>query len=58
MNYYNEYDHADMVDKLAQHRTDNAEMSDLLRMYYDVAYAALDEYSDEELAELIQQEIL
>ena len=52
-----ELDKADLVDRLAQFRTDNAEESDLLRMYYDIVYADLDEYTEEELAEMVGQEI-
>ena len=52
-----ELDKAELVNKLAQFRTDNAEESNLLRMYYDIVYADLDEYTEEELAEMIEQEI-
>ena len=52
-----ELDKAELVDKLAQHRTDNADEADLLRMYYGIVYASLEEYTVEELAEMAEQEI-
>lgn len=52
-----EVDRANLIDKLARHRTDNVKESDLLRMYYGEMYDSLTEYSTEELEELIKQEI-
>lgn len=52
-----ELDKAELVDKLAQHRTDNAEEKDLRDMYYNITYDSLDEYSDVELAKMVEVEM-
>ena len=52
-----EIDRDELIDILAQHRTDNMEVYDLERSYYDMTVFNLDDYTDEELQEMISQEI-
>jgi len=55
--YIEDINKADLVAKLAQHRTDNAEISELESAYYERQYEKLDEWGTEELLECIEQEI-
>lgn len=48
---------ADLVDQLAQHRTDNADEKELLIAYYDDQYGYLDGFTTEELIEMVEAEI-
>ena len=50
-------DTPDLVDYLAQHRTDNIELGELEAFYYAVQYEKLDSYTEDELKEMIESEI-
>lgn len=48
---------SDLIDTLADHRVDNADESDLRNAYRYQLTEMLDDYTKQELAEMIEQEI-
>ena len=50
-------DRNEMLDILAERRTENAEIPELKRMYYEIQYASLDDLSDEDLQDSYDIEI-
>lgn len=52
-----ELDKAELVDKLAQHRTENATVAELEIAFYEWQYNRLDSYTEEELYECFLSEI-
>lgn len=47
----------DLIDKLATHRMENADLGELNEVYYNVQSASLDDYTESEIIELIALEI-
>ncbi len=45
-------DRNDLIDSIAQERTDNAEVNELEKMYYDIQYDSLSDMTDEELKQI------
>ena len=46
------YDLNDMIDEIAEKRTEDAEVSELERMYYDIQYASLEDMTEEDVLQI------
>ena len=45
-------DISEMIDEIADKRTEYAEMSELERMYYDIQYASLEDMTEDEVKQI------
>lgn len=52
-----EFDRNDLIDSIAQQRTDGAEISELETAYYEQQYSRIKEWNDEELREVYIREV-